>query len=47
VAHTRIIEQKGWRCSDKRHEVGARLSLWEILPVPDSTEAIVSQIEWP
>ena len=34
VAHARVIETKGARCSTKRHEVGFRLFLWEILPDP-------------
>ena len=33
VAHTRVIESRGRECN-RRHEVGARLFLWEILPDP-------------
>jgi len=32
VAHTRIIERRGDTCADRRHEVGMRLWLWEMLP---------------
>jgi hypothetical protein len=32
VAHTRIIEKRGAQCLERRHEVGARLYLWELLP---------------
>jgi hypothetical protein len=40
VAHTRIVERRGTACRIRNHQVGARLFLWEILPVPDeaSTE---------
>jgi hypothetical protein len=34
VAHTRVIESRGRRCGSRRHEVGARLQLWELLPDP-------------
>jgi len=34
VAHTRIIERRGPCCHVRRHEVGVRLGLWEILPDP-------------
>jgi hypothetical protein len=32
VAHTRIIERRAPRCPVRRHEVGARVWLWELLP---------------
>ncbi len=32
VAHTRIIEMRGAACPDRRHDIGGRLRLWEILP---------------
>jgi len=32
VAHTRIVERRGERCPVRRHEIGARLWLWELLP---------------
>jgi len=32
VAHTRVIETRGRFCHVRRHEVGLRLYLWEILP---------------
>ena len=34
VAHTRVIEARGTACRDRRHEVGLRLYLWELLPQP-------------
>ena len=34
LAHTRIIETRGAACPIRRHEVGLRLYLWEILPDP-------------
>jgi hypothetical protein len=34
VAHTRVIESRARRCGSRRHEVGARLQLWELLPDP-------------
>ena len=33
-AHTRILEEKGSTCGARRHEVGLRLYLWELLPDP-------------
>jgi hypothetical protein len=32
IAHTRLIEARGSRCHDRRHSVGHRLYLWEMLP---------------
>jgi hypothetical protein len=32
VAHTRIIQSRGSDCRVRRHEVGLRLFLWELLP---------------
>jgi hypothetical protein len=32
VAHTRIMEERSADCRDRRHDVGTRLWLWEILP---------------
>jgi hypothetical protein len=32
MAHSRVIEQRGPRCPVRRHDVGARLWLWELLP---------------
>jgi hypothetical protein len=34
VVHTRIIQSRGARCGVRRHEVGLRLYLWELLPEP-------------
>jgi len=32
LAHSRIVESRGNACTIRRHEVGARLWLWELLP---------------
>ena len=32
LAHTRIIEGRGEACPDRRHDIGSRLRLWELLP---------------
>jgi hypothetical protein len=39
VAHTRVIETRGPACSVRKHEVGLRLYLWEMLP--ESTPRVV------
>ena len=43
LAHTRIIERRSAACTDRRHEVGLRLRLWEMLPDPRLREP---QIEY-
>lgn len=32
IAHTRVIESRDPSCRVRRHDVGARLYLWELLP---------------
>jgi hypothetical protein len=32
VAHNRIIERRGPVCRNRRHDLGARVWLWEMLP---------------
>lgn len=32
LAHTRVVETRGPACPVRRHEVGSRLWLWELLP---------------
>ena len=32
IAHTRVVEARGTVCPVRRHETGARLWLWELLP---------------
>ncbi len=32
VAHTRVLQSRGPACPYRRHEVGLRLYLWELLP---------------
>jgi hypothetical protein len=34
LAHTRIIQTRGRTCRHRRHDVGSRLFLWELLPDP-------------
>jgi hypothetical protein len=44
VAHTRVIQSRGVSCGIRRHEIGARLYLWEILPErEDETEAVATR----
>ena len=42
VAHTRVIETRGAACPVRRHEVGLRLYLWELLPSP----LLAAPVEW-
>jgi hypothetical protein len=39
LAHTRVVERRGDRCPVRRHEVGARLWLWERLPHPKDLQS--------
>jgi hypothetical protein len=32
IALRRVIQSRGARCCDTRHQIGLRLYLWEILP---------------
>jgi hypothetical protein len=32
AAHTRIIERRGPTCRVRKHEVGLKLHLWDLLP---------------
>jgi hypothetical protein len=34
IAHTRVIQSRGSHCTVRRHEIGLRLFLWELLPDP-------------
>ena len=43
AAHTRVIEFRGQACNVRRHEVGLRLALWELLPAHES-EAYVRRV---
>jgi hypothetical protein len=48
VAHTRVIETRGAGCGVRRHEVGLRLGVWDMLPArasrSDAEREII--IEW-
>jgi hypothetical protein len=39
VAHTRVLERRHPSCPVRKHEVGVRLALWELLPEPLSQRA--------
>ena len=39
IAHTRILQSRGPSCGHRRHEVGLRLFLWELLPGPEREPA--------
>ena len=32
VPHARIIERRGPTCHNRRHDIGVRIRLWEMLP---------------
>lgn len=32
VVHTRVIEEPGDTCRNRRHRIGARFWVWELLP---------------
>ena len=34
LSHTRILELRGQHCRIKRHDIGTRIYLWEMLPSP-------------
>ena len=34
MTHTRVIQSRAESCRDRRHDVGGRLFLWELLPDP-------------
>ena len=37
IAHTRVIERRGDGCQSRKHRVGERLWIWEMLPDPRHT----------
>ena len=45
VAHSRVVEQRGRTCPVKRHETGARLWLWELLPDPRGAAQVAVQLD--
>ena len=45
VAHARIVERRGTACPMRRHVVGARVWLWELLPDPSYTASPVYAVE--
>jgi hypothetical protein len=32
TAHTRVLESRGTACTVRKHEIGFRLYLWDLLP---------------
>ena len=42
VAHTRVLESRGSECRARKHEVGLRLQLCEMLPDPDYTSRVLA-----
>lgn len=36
LSHARVLERRGPACPVRRHEVGLRLYLWELLPEPST-----------
>jgi hypothetical protein len=44
IAHSRIVEHRGDSCPVRRHDVGARLWLWELLPDPRASSAVMEEI---
>jgi hypothetical protein len=42
VAHTRVIERRGADCRTRRHEIGTKLWLWELLPDARQPEPWIS-----
>ena len=45
VAHARIVERRGSACPTRRHVVGARVWLWELLPDPSYSASPVYAVE--
>jgi hypothetical protein len=41
VAHTRVIESRGGACRDRRHDIGARLKVCELLAEERSQAPVV------
>jgi hypothetical protein len=40
LAHTRVLERRDARCRVRKHDVGVRLAVWELLPErPGRSEA--------
>jgi hypothetical protein len=40
VAHSRIIERRGAACGNRKHAIGVRLWLWEMLPESGADRAV-------
>jgi hypothetical protein len=45
LAHTRILETRGSGCPSRKHEIGLRLYLWELLPDPAYRTRPVSVVD--
>lgn len=44
VPHTRILESRGSTCAVRKHEVGLRMNVWDLLP--DHGPARQVQRDW-
>jgi hypothetical protein len=42
VAHSRIIERRGAACGIRKHDIGVRVWLWEMLPDSATNGGLVS-----
>jgi hypothetical protein len=47
IAHTRVVERRDPRCATRRHEVGTRLWLWELLPTATDRVSVAFEPEAP
>ena len=47
IAHTRIVEARGTACPVRRHEIGARLGLGEVLSDPRAVHAANPRLSGP
>ena len=41
VAHTRVVERRAAGCPNRRHEVGTRIWIWELLPAAGRDATVV------
>ena len=42
LSHSRVIERRGPNCLVRKHEVGLKIYLWELLPEPSTPPRIRS-----
>ena len=46
VAHTRVLERRGASCPLRKHEVGLRMYLWDLLPDRQPSVAPRATRDW-